>query len=185
MTPRTDLRELQRSFVAPPGLGRSLPRDVRLTAAGWVVRVASLSLLAVALVVFVTMSRLASRQANDRRLLAETSIETTAAVTRLWRNEGRSRQTWVAYRFTVSDRVFEREAEIRLRAGGRSWDRRFRFAFLPRIPNGACRAGGRLRRCRSGCRSWSRLPLRQPNGLSPLAERRTACCQRGPSAPAS
>ena len=137
---------------------------MRLTAAGWVVRVASLSLLAAALVVFVTMSSLASRQANDRRLLAETSIETTAEVTRLWRNEGRSRQPWVAYRFTLSDRVFEREAEIRLarwrtlhvgsplpirfpaaypeRSLPRGWEAQAMPLWLPFLVSAAIAAGG-------------------------------------------
>lgn len=114
MAPRTDLSELQRSFVAPPGLGRSRPREVRLTAGGWVVSVAALSLVALAVVVFVTMSSVAIRQANEQRLLKDTGLEVTAEVTRLWRNEGKSRQPWVAYRFELSGRVFAREAEIGL-----------------------------------------------------------------------
>ena len=112
MVPRTEFAALKRAFVPPPGLGRSQPRDVTLTAGGWVVRVAAGSLLVLAIVVFVTMSRAAIRQADDRRLLRDIGVDGTAEVTRLWRSDGKSHEPRVAYRFWLDGHLFEANSKI-------------------------------------------------------------------------
>jgi hypothetical protein len=60
------------------------------------------------------MSSAAIRQTHERRLLTDTGVDATAEVTRLWRTSGDSHQPWVAYRFRLAGRVFEREAKIGL-----------------------------------------------------------------------
>jgi hypothetical protein len=112
MLPRNELAALQSAFIPPPGLGRSLPREVTLTAGGWVVRVAAVSLVALAIVVFVALSRAAGRQADDRRLLRDTGVDATAEVTRLWRSGEKSHEPRVAYRFWLGGQLFEGSSTI-------------------------------------------------------------------------
>lgn len=102
--------DLQRTFVVPPELLRSPPRDVMLTAGGRALSVVSLVLFAAALIVGIGIYREASRQAELQRTFDRDSASVVAAVTRLWR---RSDDRWVAYRFDVEGREYVGQQKIR------------------------------------------------------------------------
>jgi hypothetical protein len=112
--PRIDLVQLQQTFVMPPGLGRSRPRETRLTANGVALVIASVTLLASSVVVFVLLSRLAIQQADVRRHLAEHGEDAVAGVTRLWRSTGDSHQPWVAYQWRAGSLTYGGQLRLRL-----------------------------------------------------------------------
>lgn len=102
--------DLQRTFVPPPELLRSRPRDVRLTAGGRALSIVSWLLFAVALTVGVGIYRESSRQAEQQRTFDRESASAVAEVTRLWRT---SDDRWVAYRFGVEGREYSGKRKIR------------------------------------------------------------------------
>jgi hypothetical protein len=71
-------------------------------------------LVAAAIPIGIHLAVLAGREARESRLLRVEGIETNALVTRLWRARGEGKQPWVAYRFTIQGRTYEREAKAPL-----------------------------------------------------------------------
>lgn len=111
------LAQLRRTFVPPPPLGTSRPRDVRLTPAGRGLALLGVLLLVGAIGAFVGLSGHAQRQAGTRRALVEQGAIATGHVTRLW-SSGDDRRR-VAYQFTVNGRAYDgrvRVSEQRRRA---------------------------------------------------------------------
>jgi hypothetical protein len=107
----------QRRWTPPDGLDRSLPREVRLTAAGRALVVASAALCIGAVAAGVGLAARAGRQAEELRLLQRNGASTAGEVTRLWRGEGESRRRrFMAYRFTVDGRAYERHVRLGLSA---------------------------------------------------------------------
>jgi uncharacterized protein DUF3592 len=104
---------LQQSFVPPAGLGRSRPRDVRLTGGGRAVMAVVIALLAAAVTVGIAMYREAIKQSDSGRALVETGVVTSGEVTRLWRS-GENKRPRVAYRFVLDGRPYEGDARIPL-----------------------------------------------------------------------
>lgn len=115
MDNRIRLLELQQTWVPPQGLERSRPRPVCLTAAGKALCLLAVLLLLGALAAGVALGMLAQRQAEQQRLLREQGLETQARITHLWRSRNDNRQPWVAYRFTVRGRCYERRTKAPLR----------------------------------------------------------------------
>lgn len=112
MGPRPPLESLQRTFVPPPELGTSRPRDVRLTGGGRAVVVATVILFMTALGVGTVMFRMAVRQADERRAFAGDGIDTTGDVVRLWRGSDEHKQPWVSYRYSAEGRAYEGRTKI-------------------------------------------------------------------------
>jgi len=103
------------SFVPPPGIGDSRPRDVRLTAAGWVLALTATALLVFAAVISSVLVSLSMRQAAIGRELASRGVGASAQVVQLWRSSGDSHQPWVSYWWTTGGRDYQAQAKVRLR----------------------------------------------------------------------
>jgi len=117
MAPRPELVELLRGFVPPSGLGSARPRDVRLTGRGLAVVAMAVLLLVGAVAAGLTLYAQSIRQTRDRRLLAESGVDVDARVTRLWRSdEGKSKQSRVAYQFDADGRTHEGQLKMSLAA---------------------------------------------------------------------
>ena len=114
MESRSKLDELKRRFVPPPGLERSRPREVRLTAAGKAMVMAAVLFFAGAVFAGVALQQLGRRQLAAQRVMVEDGIDVTGEVTRLWRGSDDSKQPWVAYRFEADGRAYEGRAKISL-----------------------------------------------------------------------
>jgi hypothetical protein len=114
MEPQLSLDALQRAFVPPRELRSSPPRNVRLTAGGKFLSAVAVALFAGAVVAGVGLHREATRQADERRALAVEGRGTDAAVTRLWRSSGDSKQPWVAYRFEAAGLAQDGQSKISL-----------------------------------------------------------------------
>jgi hypothetical protein len=113
---RARILDLQRTFVTPPGLRRSRPRDVVLTAGGRALYAAGFILLAAAIVAGVALYLAAQRQSAERQAFDRDSVTTSAFVTRLWRGSGDPKPAMVAYRFEAAGAVYEGQSKIRLSA---------------------------------------------------------------------
>jgi Protein of unknown function (DUF3592) len=111
---RSQLAELMRRFVPPPGLERSRPREVRLTAAGKALVVTAVLLFSGAVFAGVAMQQAAQRQAAAQRLMADEGIVVDGEVLQLWRSSGDSKQPWVAYRFEADGRAYAGTSTISL-----------------------------------------------------------------------
>jgi hypothetical protein len=105
MNSHARLAEVRRTFVPPPRLGASRPRNVRLTTAGRALAATAFLLFAAAVVVFALLSREVQRQAAARRALVEHGRVTTGEVTRLWTSGDDRRR--VNYRFVVDGRPYD------------------------------------------------------------------------------
>jgi Protein of unknown function (DUF3592) len=110
MDVRLPLAELRRTFVLPPPLTNSRPRDVRLTAAGRSLVVVAVLLFVAAIGAFIGLSQLAIRQADAGRALVERGVTATGEVTRLW-SSGDDRRR-VNYRFIVEGRSYEGHVRV-------------------------------------------------------------------------
>jgi hypothetical protein len=108
MTPR--LADLQASFVAPPRVTYSRPRDVELTAAGRALVGLAALLVVAAVAAGLLMQGEAVRQAANRRALVETGVMVSGEVTRLWRSGDDGRR--VEYRFEAGGRVYSGRARV-------------------------------------------------------------------------
>lgn len=104
------LAELQQTFVAPSGLRESRPRDVQLSAAGRALAAVGGLLLAAAIGVFIVLSGMVRRQADDRRALIERGEIVSGQVTRLWTSGDDRRR--VNYRFTVDGRAYDDHMKV-------------------------------------------------------------------------
>jgi hypothetical protein len=111
---RSKLAELKRRFVPPPGLDRSRPREVRLTAGGKAVVVTAVVLFVGAVAAGIVMQQVAQRQAAAQRLMLDEGIVVNGEVIRLWRSSGDSKQPWVAYRFEAGGSTYEGRSKIAL-----------------------------------------------------------------------
>jgi hypothetical protein len=103
-----------RRFVPPPGLNRSRPREVRLTAAGKALVVVAVLCFAGAVFAGVAMQRVALRQAAARQRMVEKGVVVDGEVIRLWRGSGDSKEPWVAYRFEAGARAYAGQSTISL-----------------------------------------------------------------------
>jgi hypothetical protein len=112
MDTQNRLVELQRHWRPPDGLERSGSRAVRLTAGGKIVSALAVALFAGALAAGIALGLLASRQAEERRLLREQGADTQGRVTRLWRSRDKDRQHWVTYQFAVQGRSYPGRAKL-------------------------------------------------------------------------
>ena len=60
----------------------------------------------------VALGVLASRQADEQRLLRQQGVDTHGLVTRLWRNDENDQPHWAAYRFTVHRQTYQGRTEL-------------------------------------------------------------------------
>jgi len=104
------LAEVQQTFVAPSGLRESRPRDVQLSGAGRALAVVGALLLFAAIGLFIGLSGIARRQADDRRALIERGETVPGQVTRLWTSGDDRRR--VNYRFTVDGRTYDDHMKV-------------------------------------------------------------------------
>lgn len=115
MDSRTQLSELGRHWTPPDGLQISRSRQVRWTVAGKTVFALAVVFFVGALAGGVALGVLASRQADEQRLLREQGVDTQGHVARLWRSGDKSQTRWVAYRFTVQGRTYPGRAQAPVR----------------------------------------------------------------------
>lgn len=115
MQPVNRFVELERNWTPPDGLDRSLPREVRLTGAGKGVLALAVVLFAGALAAAIGLRTVADRQVERQRQLQEHGADTEGVVTRLWRERGKSPQSWIAYRFTVQGTIYDQRSRAPLR----------------------------------------------------------------------
>lgn len=109
------LQERLRAAPVPPrDLPQAAPRDVVLAANGRLIAVLMALLVVGAAIGTTFISREIARQTAVRQELAATGVDTTGAVTRLWRDGGKSKQPWVAYRFEAGGSVYERSTKMDL-----------------------------------------------------------------------
>jgi hypothetical protein len=90
------------SWQPPDGLGYSSARPVQLAAGGIVMAVVSVVFLIAGPTLAVVINRDIQRQNQRDRVLAEQGVETSATITRVWRESDKEGTHMVAYRF-VSD----------------------------------------------------------------------------------
>jgi hypothetical protein len=115
MKSRSQLVEMGRHWVPPTGLDRSRPREVSLTSRGIVLLVFSGVLYLGAIAAGVGLSLVASREAEEARLLQEEGQLADGQIIRLWRGRDDERQPWASYRFTAQEQMFEAEAKVPFR----------------------------------------------------------------------
>src|SRR5262249_23790194 len=98
-------------------LGRSRPREVRLTAAGIFLRCLTKAVLIGAIASFVIITNVARQQAEERRLLQEYGGSPDGGVLDLSRASGDSNTRWVAYRFSPygDDVAYEGRSKVPVR----------------------------------------------------------------------
>ncbi len=109
------LIELRKNWTPPAELAGSLPREVRLSAAGIALAVVATLMSAGAVAAFVGLEAIASRESTQRLLLEQQGVNTSAVITRLWRARDKERQPMVAYRFEYDGRAYEGQAKVSLR----------------------------------------------------------------------
>ncbi len=114
MSFRIALSRTQSNWEPPEGLDRSRPREVCLTRGGKATVVIAIVLILIGVAAGIGMGLTASREAREARLLETEGVVTDAVITRLWRSSGKDRQTWMAYRFVVGDRGYEKNAKVTL-----------------------------------------------------------------------
>ena len=107
-----DWADLRRRFVLPRGLAQGVPRDVRLTAAGRLVYLGAVLLLATSVFAGILIYERGVQERDDRRALAETGVDTDARVVRLWRDSDTKKQAWAAYRFTAGGRDYQGQVRM-------------------------------------------------------------------------
>jgi len=115
MNPSIPLAELQWSWTPPDGLGRSRPRPVRLSAAGRALAALAVGLFVGALAAGIALGGIGGREAEQQRILLEQGADAEGRIIRLWRSRGDNKQPWVAYRFKVQARAYERSVKAPLR----------------------------------------------------------------------
>src|SRR5437868_4613579 len=101
----------------PAGLGYSSLRPVRLTGSGIAMAVLGVVFMIGAPVLGLFMANVSKGQAQRQILLREQGVNTTAIVTRVWREAGKDDRHMVGYRFTAGDS----ELESRASAPRRIW----------------------------------------------------------------
>jgi hypothetical protein len=112
MDSRTQLSELARHWTPPDGLQVCRSRQVRWTVAGKTVFALAVVFFVGALAGGVALGVLASRQADEQRLLRNQGVDTQGHVARLWRSGEHGDERWAAYRFTVQGRAYQGRAEL-------------------------------------------------------------------------
>ena len=127
MNASAQLLEFGRTWKPPKGLGRSAPREVRLTAQGIAVLVLGVLLLAGAVAAGLGLGGMATRQSGERRLLREQGVEAPGVVTRLRRTGGEHPELRVYYRFTSRGETYTGRAN----APRRLWDKMKEGSELP------------------------------------------------------
>jgi hypothetical protein len=86
-----------------------------LTAAGKTVFALAVVFFVGALAGGVALGVLASRQAEEQRLLREQGVDTQGHVARLWRSGDKGQTRWVAYRFTLQESTYQGRARAPVR----------------------------------------------------------------------
>jgi hypothetical protein len=99
-------------WTPPPGLERTRPREMRLTAGGQALLVLSALFVIGGAATFVGLSLVSARQAQTLRRWHEQAVDTTGQVTRLWRRGGKQREHRMAYRFSIDGRTYEDDARL-------------------------------------------------------------------------
>ena len=99
----------------PAGLGYGSMRPVRLTGHGKLMIALSGLFLLGSLALGVFLFRTARRQNDDRALLLDQGVSTTASVTRLWQTKDEDSRRMVSYRFTVGGKTYRRGTEVSTR----------------------------------------------------------------------
>jgi len=99
------------NWQSPPELERALPREVTLTFTGRFKTVFGGMLILGAAVLFAVMQRDNAQTVAANLTLHDHGVETSATVTRLWR-QGRSRQSMMAYSFTISGNSVQSESSV-------------------------------------------------------------------------
>ncbi len=143
MEAEAPVRDLSRTFVTPPELLRSRPRDVRLTVGGRALYVAALVLFAAALAVGISFHLKASRDAEHWATFDRESVSASAEITRLWRGSGDPKPAWVAYRFKAAGSDYAGQSKIRV-SRWRALERgsAIEIRYLPTDPQQSVIVGG-------------------------------------------
>ena len=111
MTADGELAKLVANWSAPPELGGSPPRPVRLTGAGLALTVIALGMLAGGLILGVKLSNDFARRNQTASLLKEQGADTTATIIRLWRGSDKDRTRHVSYQYQIQGGVYHGSAQ--------------------------------------------------------------------------
>jgi len=98
-------------FCPPRGLGESRPRDVGLSALGKFLVVLAVLFVLGTLGAGLGLERVALRQAETRRLLTETGVDTDAVVVSV-RAQTKAKPMSVSYRFTAGGQAYGGQHEV-------------------------------------------------------------------------
>jgi hypothetical protein len=103
--------EPNRGWTPPPGLARSRPREVRLSAGGVALVVLGLLLAAGGAAGAAALAVMARRDARNARLLEEHGVAAEAVVTSLGPTRGEKARKRATYRYVVDGHAFDRTLE--------------------------------------------------------------------------
>ncbi len=127
MDARAQLMELKSTWSPPPELMRERPRELRLTAAGKILRLMSGLFIFGAIAAGVIMYVDASRDLEHRRLLNVQGRDTQGRVVRQWKSGGEQPAFWCEYVYEVDGRELSGRVEV----GRSGWNGIVRGATLP------------------------------------------------------
>jgi len=108
--------DLLHRFSPPPGLARSAPRDVRLTAGGRALMAVAWLLVVAAIVAGSLLYREALSRSAEELELDRRGATTTAVVDRVWRKSGDGKPAYAAFHFDASGTRIDADARMQLDA---------------------------------------------------------------------
>ncbi len=114
MTPGEELDRLRADWKPPRELVRALPREVQLSGRGIALATLAVLLIFGAFAGYLALNAAAIRDAREAAMLRDQGRNTEAIITRLWRDNDKSRQPWVSYRFPHDGRFYDGKAKAPL-----------------------------------------------------------------------
>src|SRR5260370_24637251 len=102
------------NWSPPDRLGKSSIRQVRLSNRGLVVACLAGLLFAGALAAGIFFARTVRHEQQEQRLLDQQGITADAVITRVWRNNDKSREPRVTYRFTYRSVILSHSVNVPL-----------------------------------------------------------------------
>ncbi|HEY1496992.1 MAG TPA: DUF3592 domain-containing protein [Candidatus Solibacter sp.] len=102
------------NWTPPDRLGKSSSRNVRLSDRGLVLACLAGVLFVGALAAGIFFARTVRREQQEQRLLDQQGITADAVITRVWRNNDKSREPRVTYRFTYRSAILSHSVGVPL-----------------------------------------------------------------------
>ena len=135
MNHRPEFKEIAQGWNPPTELGRSIPREVRLTRAGVAVMVVAFAMLAAAIASGVGLGMRTAREKRRIEAIQTSGQDAEAVVTRRWRTSGESPKYRLAYTFEWQGQIYGGESSVpRSRWSAITEDSRLPIRFVPSKP---------------------------------------------------